>query len=470
MSDLPHPCAARTAALPGPARAALLPAGFRFGVATSAYQIEGAADADGRTDSIWDTFCRVPGAVTGGESGAVACDHYRLMPRDVDLMAGLGVDTYRFSVSWPRVQPGGRGPANARGLAFYDRLVDRLLDKGIDPWVTLYHWDLPQELEDAGGWPHRDTAYRFADYASLVFDRLGDRVTSWTTLNEPWCVAMYGYADGMHAPGRRDRDAAMHAVHHLLLGHGEAVRRMRAQAGPAHSFGLTLNLTPSLPDTTSAPDVAAAHRADGFGIRLYLDPLLLGRYPEDIAAELEREGTVMPVREGDAEVIATPLDVLGVNYYFSERVRADGRAVREGATTALGWPVTPEGLTDLLLRVHREYPPVPLVITENGGAFPDSVRDEEDGRVQDDDRIAFLSGHIDAVADACAQGVDVRGYFVWTLLDNFEWAHGYGPTFGLVSVDRESMERTPKKSALWFGDFLRGRRTAGASGTAAHPH
>ncbi|MFB7775989.1 GH1 family beta-glucosidase [Streptomyces bauhiniae] len=441
-----------------PARARLLPADFRFGVATSAFQIEGSPVADGRTDSIWDTFCRVPGAVTGGETGEVACDHYRRMPEDVDLLAELGVDTYRFSVSWPRVQPGGRGPVNAAGLDFYDRLVDRLLAKGVDPWLTLYHWDLPQELEDSGGWPHRDTAHRFADYAGLVFDRLGDRVRSWTTLNEPWCVAMYGYADGLHAPGRRDRTAALHAVHHLLLGHGEAVRRMREQAGPEHDFGLTLNLTPSLPATDSAPDVAAARRADGLGIRLYLDPLLLGTYPEDVVAGLAEEGITLPVRDGDLDVIATPLDILGVNYYFSERISAAGRPVREegGPATALGWPVTPDGLTDLLLRLSREYPAVPLVITENGGAFPDAAL--EDGRVSDADRVAFLTAHIDAVAEAYDRGADVRGYFVWTLLDNFEWAHGYGPTFGLVSVDRQTMVRTPKESARWFRDFLRSQR------------
>lgn len=445
-------------AFPHPARAPLLPADFRFGVATSAFQIEGSPTADGRTDSIWDTFCRAPGAVTGGETGEIACDHYRRMPEDVDLLAELGVDTYRFSVSWPRVQPGGRGPVNAAGLDFYDRLVDRLLAKGIDPWLTLYHWDLPQELEDAGGWPHRDTAHRFADYAGLVFDRLGDRVRSWTTLNEPWCVAMYGYADGMHAPGRRDRTAALHAVHHLLLGHGEAVRRMREQGGPEHDFGLTLNLTPSLPATDSAPDVAAARRADGLGIRLYLDPLLLGTYPEDVVAGLAEEGIILPVRDGDLDVIATPLDVLGVNYYFSERISASGRPGREegGPATALGWPVTPDGLTDLLLRLSREYPAVPLVITENGGAFPDAAL--EDGRVRDADRVAFLAAHIDAVAEAYDRGADVRGYFVWTLLDNFEWAHGYGPTFGLVSVDRETMVHTPKESARWFGDFLRSQR------------
>ncbi|TYB56982.1 beta-glucosidase [Nonomuraea sp. PA05] len=429
------------------------PREFRWGVATSAYQIEGAASADGRTPSIWDTFCRQPGAVAGGETGDVACDHYHRMPEDVALMAGLGVNTYRFSVSWPRVQPGGRGPANERGLDFYDRLVDELLSAGIDPWVTLYHWDLPQELEDAGGWPARDTAYRFADYAGLVFDRLQDRVTSWTTMNEPWCVAMYGYADGMHAPGRRDRRAAMQAVHHLLLAHGEAVRRMRGRARDDHEFGITLNLTPAIPQ--GPEDVETARRADGLGIRMYLDPLLLGRYPADVEADLTGEDIRLPVHEGDLEVISEPLDVLGVNYYFTETVRADGRSVREGATTALGWPITPAGLTDLLVRMRREYPPVPVVITENGGAFPDPAG--PDG-VADADRIAFLRDHIAAVAAARAQGADVRGYFVWTLLDNFEWAHGYKPTFGLVSVDRRTRARTLKRSALWYRDFIKDAR------------
>ncbi|WP_433533226.1 GH1 family beta-glucosidase [Micromonospora sp. CA-263727] len=446
--------------LSGPA--ATFPDGFRWGVATSAYQIEGATDADGRTASIWDTFCQVPGAVAGGESGAVACDHYHRMPQDVALMAGLGVDTYRFSVSWPRVQPGGRGPANGPGLDFYDRLVDRLLAAGIDPWVTLYHWDLPQELEEAGGWPERDTVWRFADYADLVFDRLQDRVSCWTTLNEPWCVAVYGYADGIHAPGRRDRAAAMHAVHHLLLAHGEAVNRMRARSTrDDHQFGITLNLTPTVPYRHTPADLDAARRADGLGIRIYLDPLLRGHYPDDTVADLAADGISLPVRPGDLQTIATPLDVLGVNYYFTDTVRADGVVVRNAATTALGWPITPHGLTDLLLRLLRDYPAVPVVITENGGAFPDRRPPAVAGPVEDRDRIAFLRAHIRAVADAIERGADIRGYFVWTLLDNFEWAHGYGPTFGLVSVDRDTLHRTPKHSARWYRDLISAQRSGG---------
>ncbi|MFD0686066.1 GH1 family beta-glucosidase [Actinomadura fibrosa] len=439
-----------------PAGTSRLPAGFRWGVGTSAYQIEGAAAEDGRTASIWDTFCRTPGNVTGGDTGEVACDHYHRMPEDVALVAGLGVGAYRFSVSWPRVQPSGRGPVNARGLDFYDRLVDALLAAGVDPWITLYHWDLPQELEDAGGWPERDTAFRFADYAMLVFDRLGDRVTSWTTLNEPWCVAMYGYADGIHAPGRRDRRAAMRAVHHLLLGHGEALRRMRETGRDGRAFGITLNLTPTVPDSPGA--CAAADSADAFGLRMFLDPLLRGRYPADVRAALAAEGIDLPVLSGDLDLIAAPLDVLGVNYYFTETIDADGTPVRRGETTGLGWPITPQGLTDLLVRLHKEYPAVPIVITENGAAFPDTgVRD---GRVADHDRIGFLRRHIEAVADAHAQGADVRGYFVWTLLDNFEWAHGYGPAFGLVSVDRATGRRTPKLSADWYRDFLNFQRNS----------
>ncbi|MGW1062222.1 GH1 family beta-glucosidase [Micromonospora rubida] len=451
-----------------------LPASFRWGVATSSYQIEGAAAEDGRTPSIWDTFCRVPGAVAGGDTGDVACDHYHRMPQDVALIADLGVDTYRFSTAWPRVQPGGRGPANPAGLAFYDRLVDELLGRGIDPWVTLYHWDLPQELEDAGGWPARDTAYRFADYSMLVFDALGDRVRTWTTLNEPWCSAMLGYAYGEHAPGRRDLGDAIAAAHHLLLGHGLATRRIRAAATAPVEVGITLNLATAEPATDSAADRDAARASDGLGARLYLDPLVHGRYPDDVLADLAADGVTVPVRDDDLAVIAAPLDVLGVNYYFGQvfsGVDADGRDRDAGGRpvrrviprgrprTAMGWEIVPECFTDLLLRISRDYPGLPMVITENGAAFDDHP--DARGFVADDDRVDYLAEHLRAVARARRAGADVRGYFAWSLLDNFEWAYGYDKRFGIVRVDYDTQERVPKRSALWFRDTVRRVRGRG---------
>ncbi|WP_018217409.1 GH1 family beta-glucosidase [Salinispora vitiensis] len=451
-----------------------LPATFRWGVATSAYQIEGATSEDGRTPSIWDTFCRVPGAVRDADHGDVACDHYHRMPEDVALIADLGLDTYRFSVAWPRVQPGGRGPVNHAGLAFYDRLVDELLSRGVEPWITLYHWDLPQELEDAGGWPGRDTAYRFADYAMLVHDALGDRVPTWTTLNEPLCAAMLGYHVGVHAPGRRDLGDAVAAVHHLLLGHGLATERLRAASAPGTQLGITLNLGPGQPATDSAVDRNAARLADGLGNRLYLDPVLRGSYPDDVVADLARVGVQIPVRPGDLETISAPIDVLGVNYYFAHRIsgtdeqgrtaEADGLPVRRSLptgrpTTAMGWEIQPEGLTELLVRLGHDYPGIPMVITENGAAFDDEP--DADGFVADDDRVAFVAEHLRAVARARQRGADVRGYLAWSLLDNFEWAEGYAKRFGLVRVDYETQRRVPKRSALFYRDVAQRVRQAG---------
>ncbi|MEU8766587.1 GH1 family beta-glucosidase [Streptomyces griseus] len=451
---------------PAPVRG--LPADFRWGVATSAYQIEGAVAEDGRTPSIWDTFCRVPGAVEGGESGDAACDHYHRMPEDVELVAGLGIDTYRFSLAWPRIQPGGRGPANAKGLDFYKRLVDEVQGRGITPWITLYHWDLPQELEDAGGWPARDTALRFAEYAALAHEALGDRVEHWTTLNEPWCSAMLGYAHGVHAPGRRDLGDAMRAVHHLLLGHGLAAGALRDAAGNNPlELGITLNLGTATPETDSAADREACRRADGMGARLYLDPLVHGRYPEDVVADLAAQHIEMPVREGDPAAIAAPLDVLGVNFYRGMRfsgVTEDGSATgadglpvtrvveRDLPRTAMDWEITPTELTDLLVRLQRDYA-LPTVITENGAAFDDTVA--ADGSVPDADRTAYLADHIAAVVAARAQGADVRGYFAWSLLDNFEWAYGYDKRFGIVRVDYDTQVRTLKDSAKWYRDTIR---------------
>ncbi|HEU5470456.1 MAG TPA: GH1 family beta-glucosidase [Actinophytocola sp.] len=450
---------------------ASLPASFRWGVATSAYQIEGAVDEDGRGPSIWDTYCRVPGAIDGGDIGDVACDHYHRMPEDVALMRELDIDTYRFSVAWPRVQPGGKGPVNPAGMAFYDRLVDELLGAGIDPWLTLYHWDLPQELEDAGGWPVRDTAYRFADYAMLVFDRLGDRVRCWTTLNEPWCSAMLGYHIGRQAPGRQDFSAAIHAAHHLLLGHGLGTRRIREAASRPVELGITLNTGHVLPATDSEADRDAARRADGLGVRIWLDPLTRGRYPADVLDDLAARGVHIPVQDGDLDIIATPFDVLGVNYYFASyvsgvdsagnRFDAAGLPVERSVTTgrpvtAMNWEIVPEGFTDLLVRLSRDYPGIPLVVTENGAAFEDVP--DENGSIDDEQRIAYLSAHIAAVAKARQDGADIRGYFVWTLMDNFEWAYGFAKRFGLIRVDYETQERTPKSSALWFRNLIRGVR------------
>ncbi len=445
-----------------------LPPDFRWGVATAAYQIEGAVDEDGRTPSIWDTFCREPWAIDNGDTGDVACDHYHRMPSDIGLVKELGADTYRFSVSWPRIQPRGRGGVNEAGMAFYDRLVDETLAQDITPWLTLYHWDLPQELEDAGGWPVRDTAYRFADYAMMVFDRLSDRVRHWTTLNEPWCSAMHGYVHGVMAPGRRDLAAGMSAVHHLLLGHGLATQRMRAAAPSGTQFGITLNMSTADPATDSELDRDAAHREDGTGIRIYLDPLVRGRYPTDVVADLAERRVALPVEDGDLEIISAPLDFLGVNYYFGQQysgVDEEGqskdeqgfpalRAVPFGEpTTAMGWEILPGKFTELLTRLGRDYPGLPMYITENGSAFEDDP--DSSGYVRDEGRTAYFASHIAAVAVARQSGADVRGYFAWSLLDNFEWAYGYAKRFGLIRVDYETQERTIKQSGYFYRDTVR---------------
>jgi beta-glucosidase len=444
------------------------PDGFRWGAATAAFQIEGATDADGRTDSIWDEFCRKPGAVLNGDSGDPACEHYQRMPQDVDLLADLGLDTYRFSVSWPRVRPDAGHP-NDKGIDFYSRLVDTLLDKGIRPWVTLYHWDLPQALEDAGGWTSRDTAYRFAEYALTVHDALGDRVDTWTTLNEPWCSAFLGYASGDHAPGRTDPHAAVAAVHHLLLAHGLGLQVLR-EAGVTDA-GITVNLQPFEPaHPDRRADVELVRRLDGLQNRLFLDPLLLGSYPTDVAHDLEPFGLVDHVRDGDLELIGAPIDVLGVNYYTSAQVTAEepggdadrlawavgapvARVVRRDLpTTAMGWEITPDAFRDLLVRVSRDYPPVPIVITENGSAWDDEV---SGGAVDDAERVEYLCSHLQAVHEAIEAGVDVRGYLAWSLLDNFEWAWGYSKRFGIVYVDYATQQRIPKRSAKVLADIAR---------------
>ncbi|MFI5851242.1 GH1 family beta-glucosidase [Micromonospora chalcea] len=444
------------------------PEGFVWGGATAAYQIEGAARDYGRGPSIWDTFSRTPGAVFAGHTGDVACDHYHRYAEDVALMAELGLRAYRFSVSWPRVRPDGTGPVEPRGLDFYDRLTDALLDAGLDPIVTLYHWDLPQALEDRGGWTVRETAEHFAEYALAVHGRLGDRVRTWTTLNEPWCSAYLGYGSGVHAPGRRDAGDAFRAVHHLLLGHGLAARALRS-AG-VETLGITLNLADVQPaDAASAADAEAVRLVDGLHNRIFLDPLTGTGYPADVLAHVSRIVTPDFVRDGDEKLIAAPLDLLGLNYYAPTYVagRADGAGgdaypgtagtveflPPAGPLTDMGWSIEPAGLTRLLERVAADYPGLPLVITENGGAFPDTDVDEQGG-VADADRVAYLDGHLRAAHEAIARGVDLRGYLVWSVLDNFEWAEGYRKRFGIVHVDYLTQRRTPKRSARWYQEVI----------------
>jgi beta-glucosidase len=449
--------------------AAELPSEFVWGAATSAYQIEGAVAADGRGPSIWDTFARLPGKTWAGESGDPACDHYHRHAEDVRLMADLGLDAYRFSVAWPRIQPGGQGPANPAGIAFYDRLVDELLAAGVEPWPTLYHWDLPQSLQDRGGWSERDTAYRFADYVAFVADALADRVRHWSTLNEPWCAAFEGHMSGRHAPGIQSPVAAVRAVHHLLVGHGLAVAALRAR-GEA-KVGISLNLIPAEPADDSPGAHDAARLVDGQQIRLFLDPLLRGCYPDDVVGDFARAGAQLPIVGNDAQLIAAPLDWIGVNYYAPHIVSqgADprrmspfipGDAVLGVRTTkdvtALGWPVRPRTFAALLRRLHRDYPGIPLYVHENGAAFHDVV--SAGGEIDDSDRRGYIARHIDVVREAVLDGVDVRGYFAWSLLDNYEWAEGYRMRFGIVHVDFATQRRTLKSSGQWYSQLIKAHR------------
>jgi beta-glucosidase len=443
------------------------PDGFIWGAATASYQIEGAAQEDGRGPSIWDTFSRTPGKVHAGHTGDVACDHYHRYVDDVALMADLGLASYRYSISWPRIQPDGSGPVNSRGLDFYDRLTDELLGKGIDPVVTLYHWDLPQVLEDRGGWPNRETALAFAEYAQIVHGRLGDRVKTWTTLNEPWCSAYLGYSSGRHAPGRQDPAATFAAVHHLLLGHGLAARALRA-AG-ANTISITLNPAVVFPvDPDNAADRDAVRILDGLSNRMFLDPMLKGEYPADMLEHISRFTDLAYIQDGDLETINAPIDVLGINFYQPAYVSAkpgapaapdqpgsEGIATRDpqGPVTDMNWLIEPSGLTHLLKRIHDDYPGTPLLITENGAAYPEGP--SEDGEVHDTKRIEYLDGHLRACHDALAAGVDLRGYFVWSLMDNFEWAEGYAKRFGIVHVDYRTQERLLKDSAKWYREVIR---------------
>ena len=444
------------------------PEGFGWGTATASYQIEGAVDVDGRTPSIWDTFSHTPGRILDGTNGDRADDHYRRWEEDVEILADLGAPYYRFSLAWPRIQPDGRGPGNAKGIDFYRRLADALRARGVEPWVTLYHWDLPQALEDAGGWPVRDTAYRLADYAEIAYEALADHVRIWTTLNEPLCSSLLSYADGEHAPGRQEPANAVRAAHHLLLGHGLAMQRWLPARRPGHEFGITLNLAPVIAMGDSPEDLDVARRVDAVTNRMFLDPVLRGEYPADLVADLAPLLDFSHVQPGDLETIHQPLDALGVNYYQRNPVRAGGpeagdrfrpgvlavgagdavRAPQGLPTTDRDWEIDPEGLVAVLRMVADHYDAPPLWVTENGSSWFDEV--DADGAVHDPQRVAYLDAHVRALHAALEQGVDLRGYFVWSVMDNFEWAYGESSRFGLVHVDFETQERTRKDSFHWF--------------------
>ena len=422
------------------------PEGFIFGTATSSYQIEGAVQEDGRGPSIWDTFCREPGRIRDGSNGDVACDHYHRYESDLDLLAELGVDAYRFSLAWPRIQPVGSGAVNEKGLDFYERLTDGLLERGIQPYATLYHWDLPQALQDVGGWTNRDVAHRFNDYARIVTERLGDRLASIATLNEPWCSSFLSYDIGEHAPGLKNRKLALAAAHHLMLGHGLAMQTMR-ELNKKAALGIVLNLSPAYAASLAKEDQDARQFADGYSNRWFLDPIFKGGYPADM---WDAFGADIPeVRDGDLKIISAKNDFLGVNYYTRSFVSADGQAKPEGAEyTHMGWEVYPAGLTELLLRLQNEYHTPPIYITENGAAYPDERG--TGSTVHDPQRMAYYQSHLAAVADAARQGADVRGYFAWSMLDNFEWAWGYERRFGLFYVDYATQERVWKDSGRWY--------------------
>jgi beta-glucosidase len=426
---------------------------FTWGVATASYQIEGAFAEGGRGESIWDRFSKTPGKVLNGDTGDVACDHFHRVPEDVALIADLGVSAYRFSIAWPRVIPDGIGEVNHAGLDFYDQLVDELLEAGITPYPTLYHWDLPQRLEDRGGWRSRVAAEAFLDYATSVTERLGDRVRRFMTLNEPWCSAILGHQTGEHAPGMQDTQAALAAAHHLMLGHGLVAQHLHAEG---LEVGYVVNQNTMIPASDDPRDVAAAGIADERMNGWFLDPVVGRGYPERAARVYGWDFS--PVLAGDLEVIAEPLDFIGLNYYTASVIAdpdvGDSTPRRRDADerTAMGWPVFPEGLTIQLRRLAEEYGFEQIYVTENGAAYPDPVGPE--GTVEDSDRISYLDRHFQAAANAIAAGVPLAGYFVWSLMDNFEWAFGYSKRFGLVHVDYETLVRTPKASYRWFQALL----------------
>jgi beta-glucosidase len=452
------------------------PDGFTWGVSTSAYQVEGAVDEDGRVPSIWDTFTHTPGTIEGGGTGDVACDSYHRWREDLDLIAGLGASAYRFSIAWPRLH-------DPRGVAHYDRLIDGLLERGVEPLVTLYHWDLPQSFEDDGGWLNRDTVERFAEYAATCFDAYGDRVRRWITINEPWIVGLLGYRLGLHAPGHQDVREEVTAFHHLLLAHGRAVQELRVSRHDG-LVGITNSLMPHYPYSDDPADVAAARGSDGYVNRFFLDSVFKGRYPEDTLELFERvAGPLGFIQDGDLDTIAAPSDFLGVNYYSRRVMRAapDGvpypwevvptaaAETTEGGTagvpmTEAGTEITPASFTDLLVRLARDYD-VPILITENGAVFGDEPG--PDGRVRDERRVRYIESHLAAVHAAIEQGADVRGYCYWSLLDNFEWALGYAQRFGIVHVDYETLTRTVKDSGHYYARLARANALVGPEEVAA---
>ncbi|MBA8815258.1 beta-glucosidase [Microbacterium halimionae] len=457
----------------------VFPPGFTFGSATAAYQVEGAANEDGRAASIWDTFSKTPGKVWNGDSGDVACDHYHRWESDLDLMADMGLGAYRFSIAWPRVVPTGRGAVNAKGIDFYSRLVDGLRERGIRPVATLYHWDLPQALEDEGGWANRATSDAFEEYAAIMGEALGDRVHTWTTLNEPWCSAYLGYGQGGHAPGRHEPAAALTAVHHLNLAHGRAVQALRATSTGTPDYSITLNF--HVLRGVGENSGEAVRRIDALANRAFTHPLLKGEYPEDLMADTADVTDWSFVADGDLKTINQPIDVLGVNYYSTATVQMwDGSSPRQqndghkgaaggtawpgsdtvvefmeqpGPYTEMGWNIAPDGLEELLVSLGEQFPNQPLMVTENGAAFADVV--SSDGSIHDDERLDYLRRHFTAAHRAIDRGVDLRGYFVWSLLDNFEWGFGYAKRFGIVRVDFQSLERTLKDSGKWYAQLAR---------------
>ena len=443
-----------------------LPDSFLFGLATAAYQIEGAADIDGRGPSIWDAFSHTENKVKNNDNGDVACDHYHLWESDLDLLKSMHVDAYRFSFSWPRIQPDGRGAINEKGLAFYDRLIDGCLDRGLQPFATLYHWDLPLALHQDGGWTHRDTAHAFANYAALITERFGDRLATLTTFNEPWCSSMLGYLYGVHAPGTKDLSLALKTVHFQHLGHALAVQRIK-QLNPSLKTGIVLNLQSVYSGTDSEADHKACARHEIFHNGIYLEPLFQGHYPAEFVEELGQH--LPPSWEQDMATMNQPLDFWGLNYYCPARVvhhpgtktpyprSMEAPANADVPRTDIGWEIDASSLHDLLLKLYKNYQLPPCYITENGACFNE---EPVDGDVQDSRRLQYLQQHIQAVNDACCEGIPIHGYFAWSLMDNFEWAEGYTMRFGLVHVDYETQVRTIKESGKWYATLALSHRAS----------